>query len=524
MRNYIIRRCLIMVPLFVGITILSFFIISLSPVDIIDIQTSGNPGISPIQKQELKVEIGLSYAEYRTTRNGKAYWGTSGSSMVAGQEVSIIAATSFSPSALVPGNSLLNETWQPDLLTADPGTGTGGESHTSGDISDDGEHAYVLIQYNLKELGDWRLHFPQLIVNVSAACNGGWHAYLGKNTSGIYSGLWTWEHQITEISNDSHSHEFRQPLLQNRLTDYLTTEDDVDSFNLLIVSRQAQNGSTPITLNVDLVKLQTKVYLTTPPWIQYFNWFFRFLLGQDISYIENRPVRDVVLTYAWETVKLGLASLLVTLIIAIPVGVISATKQYSPLDNAAMTAALLGISLPVFWTGLILILIFGYYIPILPYGGAYPLTGDPSNIIQYYIIDGTRHMILPTLILGTAGAALVTRLIRSSMLEVLRQDYVITARAKGLKEKTVVYKHALRNALIPVVTVVGLAIGGILAGAALTETVFNWPGLGRIGVAAAIQRDYYLVLGVNIIVSMMLIFVNLLTDISYAFLDPRIRY
>ncbi|MFX1251088.1 MAG: ABC transporter permease [Promethearchaeota archaeon] len=234
--------------------------------------------------------------------------------------------------------------------------------------------------------------------------------------------------------------------------------------------------------------------------------------------------------YAYETIKLQLAALILSLVIAVPIGVVSATKQYSLLDNTAMTAALLGLSLPVFWTGLMCLLLFSYFIPIFPFGGAYPITfrGDPStNLldgIYYYFVLGVWHMILPMIILGTAGAATITRLVRSSMLEVLRQDYIMTARSKGLRERLVIYKHALRNSLIPVVTVVGVSIGFLISGAALTETVFNWPGLGRIAVEGALRRDYYLVLGINITVGVIVMLANLMTDISYAFLDPRIRY
>ncbi|MHA2273004.1 MAG: ABC transporter permease, partial [Candidatus Hodarchaeales archaeon] len=250
-----------------------------------------------------------------------------------------------------------------------------------------------------------------------------------------------------------------------------------------------------------------------------------FLTGEDYSYLYNANSIDVISTFAWETVKLQFAALILSLLIAIPVGVISATRQYSKLDNLAMTGALLGISLPVFWTGLMLILIFAFYIPIFPSGMAYTqLKGSQFPWYGTWSVDAAWHMVLPVIILGTAGAALITRLVRSSMLEVLRQDYIITARSKGLTERLVVYKHALRNALLPVVTIVGLALGGMLGGAALTETVFNWPGLGRTAVVATIQRDYYLVLGINVVLAMILIIANLLTDISYAFLDPRIRY
>ena len=184
--------------------------------------------------------------------------------------------------------------------------------------------------------------------------------------------------------------------------------------------------------------------------------------------------------------------------------------------------------MPVFWTGIMFILLFSDYkiffgirFPAIG-SSSYTLTGNEGPI--ELLVDELAHMVLPTIVLGLAGTALVLRLTRSSMLEVLRQDYILTARSKGLPERLVIYKHALRNALLPVVTVVGLSVGFLLAGAALTETVFSWPGLGREAVYRINLRDYNFMMGVNMLIAIMVIIANLVTDITYAFLDPRIRY
>ncbi|MFX0170528.1 MAG: ABC transporter permease [Candidatus Hodarchaeota archaeon] len=253
-----------------------------------------------------------------------------------------------------------------------------------------------------------------------------------------------------------------------------------------------------------------------------------FIFGNMGRSFQGTSINSLIGALAWQTVKLQLAALIMSLLIGIPLGIFSARKPYSKLDNLGTTTALLGISMPVFWTGLMFILLFadmrlffGIKIPAIG-AYSYSLTGNEGPL--ELLVDEITHMILPTIVLGLAGTALNMRLTRSSMLEVLRQDYILTARSKGLPERIVVYKHALRNALIPVVTVVGLSIGFLLAGAALTETVFSWPGLGREAVNRVRLRDYNFMMGVNMLIAIMVILSNLLVDICYAFLDPRIRY
>ncbi|MFX1534234.1 MAG: ABC transporter permease [Promethearchaeota archaeon] len=524
MRNYIIRRLLLMIPLLIGITIVNFVIIQFSPIDAVDIEAM-EQSLTQTEKMERKAAYGLMDEQIIQGDNGKGHWGTceniSGNPAIASRTT----PTNISTSAYIQDSrTLTNDSWKDDS--------TQGEEKST---SADGEHVFAWFKFGLQEFQrlNWFSHVPVLRVNITAIgtsnnVTGGWRVYFSYNRSNELS----WNLQETqELSGELSEISFKQPYLHLALRDFIINEDDLDTFSFLIVSRATQQNGTAINLRIDKVLLTAKIYTPTPPWVQYFNWLGKLLMGQDRSITEGgKPVREVILTYAFDTVKLQLAALILSLIIAIPIGVVSATKQYSLLDNTAMTAALLGLSLPVFWTGLMCLLLFSYYIPLFPYGGAYPLipAGSPStnilDAIQYYFIEGGRHMILPTIILGTQGAALITRLVRSSMLEVLRQDYIMTARSKGLSERLVVYKHALRNSLLPVVTIIGVSVGFLISGAALTETVFSWPGLGRIAVVAALRRDYYLVLGINLTVGVMVMLANLVTDISYAFLDPRIRY
>lgn len=225
------------------------------------------------------------------------------------------------------------------------------------------------------------------------------------------------------------------------------------------------------------------------------------------SYSTKKPVFDEVFSRFPATLKLTVAGLIVAVVIGVPVGIISATKQYSLVDSVSMVFALLGVSMPNFWLGLMLILLFSVRWGLLPSGG--------------YV--GFKSLILPAITLGTGVAAIITRMTRSSMLEVIRQDYIRTARAKGVAENTVINKHALKNALIPVVTVIGLQFGYLLGGAVLTETVFSWPGVGRLMVEAIKQKDTPMVLASVIFMSIGFSIVNLLVDILYAFLDPRIK-
>jgi peptide/nickel transport system permease protein len=211
------------------------------------------------------------------------------------------------------------------------------------------------------------------------------------------------------------------------------------------------------------------------------------------------------------------AGLLLTLLAGIPLGVAAATRPRSLLDHAATIASGVGVAIPGFWFGIMLIILFAVWLHLLPSAGMYT-PGGPQTLA-----DLLRHLVMPTLVIATFSLPQVTLFARASVLETLRQDYVRTARAKGLDERRVLFRHGLRNALIPVLTVIGLLVPRLVGGAVITETVFAWPGMGRLSADAAFGRDYPLIMGITMVVSVVVIVSNLLTDIAYTAVDPRIR-
>ena len=250
-----------------------------------------------------------------------------------------------------------------------------------------------------------------------------------------------------------------------------------------------------------------------PVFVQYARWLGRVCTGDlGRSLIRKVPVVDLIAERAPNTFILAFFGIIVALVIAIPIGIYTAVHQDTWIDNLGRISALLGVSMPAFWRGLMLMLIFAWYIPIFPSGGS---IGDKGWIA----------VVLPSVSLGVSLAAIVMRMTRTSMLEVLRQDYIKTARAKGVAERKILFKHALKNALNPVVTVVGLQMGFLMGtGAILTETVFGWPGIGRLVVQAIMERDIPLVQGLILFVATLFVFANLVVDILYVYLDPRIEY
>ena len=259
----------------------------------------------------------------------------------------------------------------------------------------------------------------------------------------------------------------------------------------------------------DVAAIRAKYGLDQPLHIQYGVWLGNVLRGDlGRSIVTRRPVLAEIQSRLPSTLELAVASLLLAIAVGVAVGVISATRQYSLLDHSTMILALLGVSVPVFWLGLMLILIFAVQLGWFPTGGGGTL----------------QQLVLPAVTLGSASTAVVARMTRSSMLEVIRQDYIRTARSKGLTEAAVVIRHALKNALIPVVTVIGLQFGYLLGGAVVTETVFSRPGLGRLLVASILSRDFPVVQGTLMLLAAVFVLVNLAVDILYAALDPRIRY
>jgi len=258
-----------------------------------------------------------------------------------------------------------------------------------------------------------------------------------------------------------------------------------------------------------ITEIRRDLGLDRPIIVQY-AYFLRNAVRGDLgrSLFNRAPVTEELALRFPRTVRLGLASMLVAAAIGVPAGIISATRHLSWVDSLVMVVALAGVSMPVFWLGLNLILIFAVRLQWLPAIGH----------------ESWAHLILPAVTLGAASAAIIARMTRSAMLEVLRQDYVRTARAKGVAEPTVIGRHALRNALIPVVTVAGLQLGTLLGGAVLTESVFAWPGVGRLLVDAVLARDYPIIQGTVLLIATTFVLLNVLVDLLYAVLDPRIRY
>jgi peptide/nickel transport system permease protein len=263
--------------------------------------------------------------------------------------------------------------------------------------------------------------------------------------------------------------------------------------------------------------------LDQPIWIQYIKWLTALLQGDlGYSFLANISVSKLLIPKIFNTLRLMIGGIIFSVLLAIPIGVISALHQYSKRDHVIRVVSLFGLSMPSFWEGLLLIMFFAVFLGILPAGGM--RSASPPTTLIGSVLDGLSHMVLPVIMLGTSGAAYLSRLVRSSMLDVLQEEYIMTARAKGLKEYIVIYKHALRNALLPVVTAIGLRFAVMMGGAAITETVFSWPGLGRTIVQSTYTRDYPVVLGVTVLISVMVMSINLVTDIVYSFIDPRVRY
>jgi peptide/nickel transport system permease protein len=262
-------------------------------------------------------------------------------------------------------------------------------------------------------------------------------------------------------------------------------------------------------LPADRESLRTELGLDKPLFEQYQNFLLGILkgdLGRSVQ--QRKQVGRLILDRYPATLQLTGAAMVVSIVIALPAGILCGLRQYSLWDHSTMFFALLGVSMPTFWLGPLLIWVFSIQFGLLPVSGR----------------GGVEHLVLPAITLGASMAAIVARMTRSSVLEVLGEDFVVAARAKGLSEKRVVLKHVLRNALLPILTVVGLQFGALLAGSIITETIFSWPGLGTLTVQAIQARDYPLVQGCVLVIALSYVFVNLLTDFLYAWIDPRIHY
>jgi peptide/nickel transport system permease protein len=282
----------------------------------------------------------------------------------------------------------------------------------------------------------------------------------------------------------------------------------------------------------DVARLRRIYGLDQPLYVRYFKWLRAAAQG-DLGYSRTYkvPVLELMRTRIGNSLWLQIPAFLLALAVAVPVGIYSARRQYSLTDFAATFFTFFGISIPAFWFGIMMIYLFAVWHPWtalpglgwlkLPAGGFSTPGVEPGLPM---LVDRLQYMVLPTVVLSLLFMASYTRYTRSSMLEVVRQDYVRTARAKGLPEATVINKHALRNALIPLATIVALSIPALFAGAPLTETVFGWPGVGRLLVEATLAGDYAVAQGIIMFLAALVILFNLLADISYAILDPRIRY
>ncbi|MGB3920752.1 nickel ABC transporter permease [Methanothrix sp.] len=259
-------------------------------------------------------------------------------------------------------------------------------------------------------------------------------------------------------------------------------------------------------------KFKVRMGMDQPVYIQYLNWLNRLIHGDlGYSYISNQPVADRIMRCFQATLKLSILSMIISLVISIPLGIIAAVRSNTIIDDFCRLGALIGVSIPNFWQAFIFIMVFSIYLDWLPVAG-YGHGGD------------LMHMILPATVLGTSSAAMTTRLMRSSLLEAMNQDYIITARAKGLPERVVIGRHALRNALIPVVTMLALSFGFLLNGSVVIEWIFGWPGIGGLVVDSIYKRDYTMIQGSVLFIAAIFVTLNLIVDISYTYLDPRIRY
>ena len=271
-------------------------------------------------------------------------------------------------------------------------------------------------------------------------------------------------------------------------------------------------------------RLKTLYGLDKPIHIQYINWLGRLIkLDFGRSFVDDRSVIKKILERIPATLILNIVSLTVILVIAIPLGVLSATKQYSFLDRFTTVTTFIGFSIPTFWLALLLMLLFGVYLEILPISGITSVVFDELSF-SGKILDFLKHLILPAFVSSIGGFASISRYTRSNMLEVINQDYIRTARAKGLPENVVIYKHALKNALLPIVTILGLSLPGLISGGFIFETIFAWPGMGRLGYESAMNFDYPVIMGVATIGSILTLLGNIFADITYAVVDPRIRY
>jgi len=263
--------------------------------------------------------------------------------------------------------------------------------------------------------------------------------------------------------------------------------------------------------------------LDKPLHVQYIDWLRRFVkfdFGK--SFVDGRKVIDKIVERIPVTLSINILSMILIFIVAIPIGVLSATKQYSLFDKLTTVFVFIGFSTPTFWLALLLMILFGVNMGILPISGIQSLDVSGMSFTER-IIDYAKHLILPVSVSAFGGIAGLSRYSRSSMLEVIRQDYIRTARAKGLPESKIIFKHALRNALMPIVTILGLSVPGLIGGGVIFETIFAIPGMGQLFYSSTMSRDYPTIMGILVIGAILTLIGNLIADITYALVDPRLR-
>jgi ABC-type dipeptide/oligopeptide/nickel transport system permease component len=287
----------------------------------------------------------------------------------------------------------------------------------------------------------------------------------------------------------------------------------------------------------DVAQIRSQWGLDQPAPVQYVSYLSHLVTGDfGRSFMRQQAVLPLIVGYLPATVELAVVSLAIALLLAVPVGILSAIRHHSLFDRIGTLVTVFGISMPGFWFGLLLVLVFSVVLGWLPASGRLEFRVGLQPITGFYLVDSLltanfealgdalAHLIMPAFVLGSAMAAVTARMVRSSMLEVTRQDYVVSARAKGLRERTVVTRHMVRNALMPVVTIVGIQAGTILGGAVIIETIFAWPGIGRLTVEAISARDYFLLEGIVLFFALTRVFFNVMVDVLYGLLDPRIRF
>lgn len=291
------------------------------------------------------------------------------------------------------------------------------------------------------------------------------------------------------------------------------------------IMQVAPGGPTALMIDPQITQEDLEAYkemygLNDPIHIQYMKWLGNMVQGNfGYSLIrQGTEVSDLIIARLPNTLLLMVSSTILALVIAIPFGILSATKPYSIRDYSVTFVSFLGVATPNFWIGIVLIMFFSVQLGWFPTGGAATLNAPFS------IIDRIHHLILPAFVLATAEMAALTRYMRSSMLDVMKQDYIRTARSKGFTNSKVIYKHGLRNGLIPIITLLGLMLPSFIGGSVIVESIFSWPGIGLLFIDAAFQRDYPVIMAITVIAAVLVVLGNLIADILYAVFDPRIEY